>query len=167
MKRRLIIVQRAQVDAKGQWIPQGWSVACCFWVKSGWVNLKMLPFKRKQWLQDWFITFFSLSLSPPFFIQEEQSRLHSKKWQKNKLGSENEQVAHQVTVAADAFIEVLQPRVGEHKASLCKWVCRVRANEIYQSRGCNCGRQGFYSACEETENVSGEAFLPANDLYFA
>lgn len=28
---------------------------------------------------------------------------------KNKLGSENEQVAHQVTVAADAFIEVLQP----------------------------------------------------------
>lgn len=82
MKRRLIIVQRAQVDAKAQRIPQGWSVACCFWVKSGWVNVKMLPFKRKQWLRDWFTTFFSLSLSPPFFIQEEQSRLPSEKWQK-------------------------------------------------------------------------------------
>lgn len=84
MKRRLIIVQRAQVDAKAQRIPQGWSVACCSWVQSAWVNAKKLPFKRKQWLRDIFTTFFSLSLSPPFFIQEEQSRLHSEKWQKKQ-----------------------------------------------------------------------------------
>lgn len=29
------------------------------------------------------------------------------------------------------------------------------------------GGTGFYSACEEPEYVSREAFLPANDLYFA
>lgn len=67
----------------------------------------------------------------------------------------------------DAFMEVLHPRVGEHEASLCKWVCRVRANEIYQSRCCNCGRQGFHSAREELEYVSGEVFLPADDVCFA
>lgn len=40
----------------------------------------------------------------------------------------------------DAFMEALQPQAGEHGASLCKW---VRANEIYQSWCCNCGRHGL------------------------
>lgn len=58
MKGRLIVVERAQVDAKAQRIPQGRSVACCSWVKSGWVNVKKLRYKRKQWLWDIFTTFF-------------------------------------------------------------------------------------------------------------
>lgn len=70
---------------------------------------------------------------------------------KNKPSSEKEQVAHQVTAAADALMEVLQPRGGEHKASLCKWACRVRANEIYQSWCWNCGRQGVLFGSRGTE----------------
>lgn len=153
-------------------IPQGWSIACCFWVKYLFSPLffladyvQNLP-KIKQWLWDRFAICFFF---PPFLFLS----LHFSSLRRNKAvclqKSDEKQtpVAHQVTAAAGAFMEVLQPRRGEHKASLCKWVCRVRANEIYQSWCCNCGRQGFHSAREEPKYVSGEAFLPANESYFA
>lgn len=45
---------------------------------------KRATFNRKQWLRDrfaifFFLSLFSLSVSPAFFKQEEQSRLHSEK----------------------------------------------------------------------------------------
>lgn len=127
MKRRLIIVQRAQVDAKTQWIPQGWSVACCFWVKSGLVNVKELPQKENngceidRFAMYFFFPFSCFSFSLPTFLHTGGTEPPAfRTVTKNKPGSESEQVAHQVTVAADGFMEVLQPRVAEHKPSLCK-----------------------------------------------
>lgn len=130
------------------------------------VYVENLP-KTQQWLWDRFTVcfFFSLSLSLHFFHSEGTKPPAFSKVMKNKPSSENEQVGHQVAAAADALMEVQQPRGGEHQASIWKWVCRVKANEIYQSWCCNCGRQRFYSAYEEPKCVSGEAFLPANDFW--
>lgn len=64
----------------------------------------------------------------------------------------------------DTFMEVLQPRAGEHETSLCKCVCRVRANEIYQSRCCNRGRQGF-SRLVRNQNMCQEKHFSQQMIY--